>query len=421
MSESSEIVITGVGVVSPIGVGVEPFWKSLLEGVSGIRPYSLLQGTEMPVRFGGEVVDFDAKKYVTPRKSLKVMSREIQMGFAAAAMAAETAGIENGTIDPDRFGVVYGSEMLYGPPDELAEVMRGCKVDGVVDPSLWSEQAAKKNFPLWMLKYLPNMTACHVGIAFDARGPSNSITHGDVSSLLAIFEATHAILRGRADVMIAGGFGAKLSVTQLQYRSDANLSHRNDDPTAASRPFDADRDGMVNGDGAGAIVIERREHAERRGAKVLAAIRGMGESFEARLTPKPVTGIAIRRSIVQSLDKAGMSPESIGYVSAYGASTIVDDPLEAQAIRECLGDVPVTGLKSYFGNIGSGGGAVETVANVLALQNNAVPHTLNFGTPDPACPVNVIQGEPLVGAAPIAMVLSQAGPGQAAALILSRD
>jgi len=262
MSAASEIVITGIGVVSPIGIGIEPFWNSLRKGTSGVRPYSVLQGTEMPVRFGGEITDFDAKQYVTPRKSLKVMSREIQLGFAAAAMAVENAGIASGTIDPDRFGVVFGSEMPYGPPEELVDVYQGCKVDGKIDPGLWPEQAMKKNFPLWMLKYLPNMTACHIGIAQDARGPSNSIAHGDVSSLQAMIEAMHIIRRGHADVMIVGGFGARLNVTQILYRSDANLSHRGDDPAAASRPFDAARDGMVNGEGAASLVIERREYAD---------------------------------------------------------------------------------------------------------------------------------------------------------------
>lgn len=421
MSETPEIVITGIGVVSPIGIGVEPFWKSLREGTSGVRPYSLLQGTEMPVRFGGEILDFDAKQYVTPRKSLKVMSREIQIAFAAAAMAVENAGINGGAIDPDRFGVVFGSEMCYGPPEELVEVYQHCRIDGRIDPGLWPEKAMSKNFPLWMLKYLPNMAACHIGIAHDARGPNNSITHGDVSSLLAMTEAMHIIRRGHADMMIAGGFGARLNLTQMQYRGDANLSHREDDPEAASRPFDAARDGMVNGDGAGALVIERREHAERRGAAVLATIRGAGSSYEARMTPTPATGIAIRRSIMQSLADADLESDSIGHVSAYGVSTIHDDPLEAQAIRDCLGDVPVTALKSYFGNLGAGGGAVETLASVLALQHSEVPRTLNYETADPECPVNVVRGESLVGAKPVAMILSQAGSGQAAAIILSRD
>ena len=421
MSAAPEIVITGMGVVSPIGIGTEPFWNSLRAGISGVKAYSMLQGTEMPVRFGGEIANFDPKQYVKPRKSLKVMSRDIQTGFAVAAMAMEDAGIDRETLDPDRFGVVFGAEMLYGPPDELTDVYKGCKVDGKIDPSLWPEQAMKKNFPLWMLKYLPNMTACHIGIAHDARGPNNSITHGDVSSLLAMNEAVHVIRRGHADVMIVGGFGSRLNLTQLQYRGDANLSHREDDPAAASRPFDAARDGMVNGEGAAAFVIERREHAERRGAPALATIRGMADSYEPRLTSTPATGIAIRRSIMQSLERAGLEGDRIGHVSAYGVSTIHEDPLEAQAIRDCLGDVPVTALKSFFGNIGAGGGAVETVASVLALQHNEVPRTLNYETPDPACPVNVVHGESLVDAKPVAMILSQAGPGQAAAMILSRD
>lgn len=421
MSEASQIVITGIGVVSPIGIGIEPFWNSLRTGSSGVKPYSLLQGTEMPVRFGGEITGFNPKQYVTPRKSLKVMSRDIQTGFAAAAMAVEDAGINSGALDPDRFGVVFGAEMLYGPPDELTDVYKGCKVDGKIDPGLWPEQAMKKNFPLWMLKYLPNMTPCHIGIAHDARGPNNSITHGDVSSLLAMTEAVHVIRRGHADIMVVGGFGSRLNLTQLQYRGDANLSHREDDPEAASRPFDANRDGMVNGEGAAALVIERREHAERRGAVALASIRGMGDGFESRMTSKPATGIAIRRSIMQSLERAGLDTDSIGHVSAYGVSTIHEDPLEAQAIHDCLGDVPVTAMKSYFGNLGAGGGAVETVASVLALQHNEVPRTLNYETPDPACPVNVVHGESLVGAKPVAMILSQAGPGQAAAIILSRE
>ena len=420
MSAASQVVITGVGVVSPIGIGIEPFWSSLRAGSSGVRLSCSLQGTEMPVRFGGEILDFDAKQYVTPRKSLKVMSREIQIGFAAAAMAVECASGNRDVIDPDRFGVVFGSEMLYGPPDELAEVYQHCRIDGQIDPGLWPEKAMSKNFPLWMLKYLPNMAACHISIAHDARGPNNSITHGDVSSLLAMIEATHIIRRGHADIMVVGGFGSRLNLTQLQYRGDANLSHREDDPAAASRPFDAARDGMVNGDGAAAFVIERREHAQRRGATVLATIRGAGNSYEARMTPTPATGIAIWRSIVQSLAEAGLEPDDIGHVSACGVSTIPDDPLEARAIRDSLGEVPVTAFKSYFGNLGAGGGAVETAASLLALLHDEVPRTLNYETVDPACPINVIRGQALIGAKPTAMILSQAGPGQAVALILSR-
>lgn len=421
MTESSEIVITGVGVVCPIGIGIAPFWQALCDGTSGVGPYEAVQGTEMPIQFGGVIKDFDPKKYVRPRKSLKVMSKVIQEGFAAAALATEYAGIEDGSIDPERFGVVFGSEMLYGPFDELAEVYECCKVDGEIDPNLWSENAMSKNYPLWMLKYLPNMPACHIGIAHDARGPNNSITHGDVSSLLAMMEAIHKIDRGQADVMIAGGAGARLDLTQLLYRGDSNLSHRHDDPAGASRPFDADRDGMVNGEGSGAIVFERREHAERRGANILATVRGSATSYEPRMTSAPITGDAIRRSITQALADANLDASTIGHVNAHGVATVHEDPLEAQAIHDCLGDVPVTALKSYFGNLGVGSGAVEAVASVLALHENSVPRTLNYETPDDACPVNVVRGESLTDAKPVAMVLSQAGPGQAAAIIISRE
>lgn len=421
MSEPPEIVITGIGVVSPIGIGIEPFWKSLHDGRSGVRPYSILQGTEMPVRFGGEITDFEPKKYVKPRKSLKVMSRVIQQGVAAAALAVEEAGIADGVVEPDRFGVVFGSEMLYGPVDELKDVYERCKVDREIDSRLWPEQAMGHMFPLWMLQYLPNMTACHIGIPFDARGPNNSITHGDVSSLLAIIEAVHIIRRGNADVMIVGGAGARLDLTQLLYRGDANLSHREDNPAAASRPFDADRDGMVNGEGAGAIVIERREHAKRRGATILASIRGVANSYEPRMTSRPATGIAIRRTIEQSLTDAHLTASDIGHVNAHGVATLHEDPLEAQAIHDSLGDVPVTAIKSYFGNLGVGSGAVEAAASLLALQHDEVPRTLNYETPDPACPINVVHDEALTNAKPVAMILSQAGPGQASALVVARE
>ncbi len=421
MTEISEIVVTGLGVVCPIGIGADAFWQSLRAGTSGVGPYDLLQGTEMPVKFGGVIKDFEPKQYVKPRKSLKVMCKVIQEGFASAALAVDHAGIEDGSIDPNRFGVVFGSEMLYGPVDELEDVYKRCKVEGEIDPEQWSEQAMSNIYPLWMLKYLPNMAACHIGIAHDARGPNNSITHGDVSSLLAMIEAIHKIRRGQADVMIAGGAGARLDLTQLLYRGDSNLSHRHEDPTGASRPFDANRDGMVNGEGSGAIVFESREHAERRGANILATLRGVATSYEPRMASTSITGDAIRRSISQSLADAGLEANDIGHVNAHGVSTIHEDPVEAQAINDCLGDVPVTAIKSYFGNLGVGSGAVEAVASILALQENEVPRTLNYETPDPTCPVNVLHGVALTDAKPAAMVLSQAGPGQAASVIFSRE
>jgi len=271
-----------------------------------------------------------------------------------------------------------------------------------------------------MLKYLPNMVGCHVGIAYDARGPNNTVAHDNVSSLIAVMEAARIIQRGHADVMICGGAGSRLDMTHLLYRISTNLSHRESDPCAASRPFDAHRDGMVNAEGAGALVLERCEHAEARGADILASVLGCGSAFEARTDRAAATGVGVENSIQQALRDAQMSVADIGHVNAHGLSTIEDDAYEANAIQRSLGDVPVTALKSYFGHLGVGSGAVELVASVLGLQQGEIPRTLNYETPDSNCPIRVIRDRPLTGALPTAITLNQNLAGQSAALLIGR-
>jgi len=421
MAVPREVVITGVGVTSPIGIGRADFWNSLMDGRSGARKIDWLDDSPFPVNFGTPLANFDPKQYVKPRKSLKVMCRDIQIGVAAAALATQDAGLTIESVDSDRFGVVFGSQMLYGDPRELEAVYRECVKDGRFDFRPWGQLAMSTVFPLWLLKSLPNMAACHIGIAHDARGPSNSIIAGDASSLRAIVEAAHIIGRGRADVMIAGGTGSRLAITPLLYRGDANLSHRVADPAAASRPFDADRDGMVIGEGSGAFVLESREHATSRNARIYARVMGWGEGFEWRWKSPRLTGDGFRIAIRTALRKTGLTPDQLDHVNAHGLGTVQDDPLEAQAIRDCLGDVPVTAPKSFFGNLGAGGAAVEMAASVLAFEEKRVPFTLNYKTPDPACPVNVIQQEPKPLSPRPAMKLSQSGTGQTVALVLAQE
>ena len=196
MSAPREVVITGLGVVSPIGIGCGPFWDALEAGTSGIRLVDLFDASSLSVRFGGQVPDFDPKLYVRPRKSLKVMSREIQLGFAAADLAVNDAGIVAGGIEPDRFGVVFGNDMIYADLEDLETTYRRSRRDGRFDFPLWSEAIHEELHPLWLLKHLPNMTASHIAIALDARGPNNTIVLGDVSSLLALAEAASVIQRG---------------------------------------------------------------------------------------------------------------------------------------------------------------------------------------------------------------------------------
>jgi 3-oxoacyl-[acyl-carrier-protein] synthase II len=418
MPTPPEVVITGLGVVSPIGIGREAFWSALLAGTSGIDSLAEFQPSDLPFRFGARVRGFDAKQYVQPRKTIKVMCVEIQQAYAAAQLAMQDAGLAKGTINPDRLGVVLGSEMLFGELPEVQDVIRGCIEDGQFVFDRWGVQAFKDQYPLWMLKYLPNMAACHISIALDARGPNNSIVQGGASSLLAVVEAVKVIERGQADAMLTGGSGSLVATSCLPFRGWEHLSKWNGTPAGASRPFDAQRSGIVPGEGAATLVLETRASAEKRGATILARIAGTARTFEAPRPGQAITGSAIERSITGALAAASLTAADVGHVNANGDGSVAADAVEAQAIHRVLGNVPVTAPKSYFGDLGAGSGAVELLASVLASADGRVPPTLNYDTPDPACPVNVIRGQPLATENRVGVVLSQSNTGQAAAVVV---
>ncbi len=420
MNPSREVVITGVGVVSPIGIGRQAYWQSLVEGRSGVAPLTLFDGKSLPVSFGAELKDFDARQYVRPRKALKVMCREIQTAFSAAMLAVEDAELDPTRTVPERMGSVFGSQMLYGDVLELVDLYRGCMVEGQFCYDRFGEQFPSRLFPLYMLKHLPNMASCHVAIALDARGPNNTIVLGEVSGLLALIEASQVIRRGAADVMMVGAAGTRICLTSWMYRGDLNLSHRSDDPAGASRPFDAERDGMVNGEGAAALVLETREHAEQRGASILATVCGFGVSMDTGVEGAESRGAAIARSIQTALQAAGVRADQFSHVNAHGLSTVDDDVAEAAAIERLLGQVPVTALKSYFGNLDAAGGLVELIGSLLALVQHRVPHTLNYHTPDSRCPIRIVHDEPLPTSESYVLKLSQSGTGQTAAVVVGR-
>jgi 3-oxoacyl-[acyl-carrier-protein] synthase II len=421
MRPTPEIVITGIGVVSPIGIGTEAYWTSLCEGRSGIRrfPFFAGPGGDLPVPLGGEVANFDPKRYVRPRKSLKVMSRDIQLAFAAADLAFADSSLDHQALDPDRYGIVFGADLMTCELPEMLDTYLACTQDGQFDFGRWGEAAMSKLYPLWMLKYLPNMPACHIGIAQDARGPNNTITMADVSSLLAIAEAVRVLERGQADVMLAGGTGCQIHPAVWTRARVAAFSRHGGNPQAASRPFDALRDGWVNGEGSAALVLEPRRHAEARGAKILARILGCAAAFEPVGKGQRLEGRAIRQAIEGALRDAELKPGDIGHVNAHGLSTPHDDRIEARAICDTLGDVPVTAPKSFFGNARAGAGAIEIVASILALLHGLVPPTLNYEQPDPQCPVNIVHSYPVKARQPSALVLNHSSFGQAAAAVLS--
>lgn len=418
MANEREIVITGLGVVSPIGIGNDPYWTSLVEGRGGVRRFDVFDGSDVPSPLGAGIDDFDPKKYVRPRKSLKMMSRDIQLGVAAAELACKQAKLADSPMDPERLGIVFGADMIACQIDELHEAFAACTSNGRFDFNLWGKEALSRMFPLWMLKYLPNMPACHIGIAQDSRGPNNTLTLGEVSSLAAVGEAWQVIRRGQADAMIAGGTSSRIHPTVWAYRRAYHLSERTDDPAGACRPFDATRDGTVHGEGAGAFFLEERDHAQRRGANILARVLGVESCFEIQPGGKTPTGEAITRSIQGVLRKTGLCVDDIAYINADGLGTPLDDRIEAKAIADAAGNTPVTALKSFFGDLGAGTGAVEMAASVLAFEKGLIPFTRNFRQPDPKCPVNVIRDEPKPLNGRFAMMTNHSRIVQAVSVIL---
>ena len=418
--QRTEVVITGYGVLSPIGIGNEPFWRALCDGVSGIRLLRSLDTSELPVHIGAEILDFDPKLYVRPRKSLKVMARDTQFGVAAADLACQHAGLAPGKLDPDRMGVVFGADSIATEVSESINCYRRCMVEGEFDFNLFGSKGILETYPLLFLKILPNMIASHIAIAQDARGPNNTIHQGDVSSLLAIGEAVRAIERGVADVMIAGGSSSHIQpVDWVRASLFDNLATESEHPEQACRPFDAHHCGQVRGEGAAALVLESRSHAVARGATIRARIAGTASANEPYQPGKPLTGRGLRLALQRALADAELSASEIGLICAHGSGAEALDRVEAVALHEVFGDTPVTALKSYFGNLSAAGGAVEAVACLLALEHGLVPPTLNYDTPDPACPINVVHGGPLTGPRPTAVINNLCATGQAAAVVLT--
>ncbi len=416
-----EVVITGIGLVTPVGFEREEFFSAFCEGRSGVGVIEELHDTSWASRIGARVGDFHAKEHVKPRKNIKVMSRDIQMGFVAADKAWTDAGVADGTMDPDRLGVIFGADLIAVELAELEPAYRACMALETFEYPRWGTRITEDMFPLWMLKYLPNMPACHIAIGRDARGPNDTVTVEGTSGLTALAEAARVIERGQADAMITGCTSSRIHPQVWAKERAYELSRRTDDPAGACRPFDAERDGTVHGEGAGAVILEERSHAEARGARILARIRGFSSVFSARLPGQRPQRDLVRRAIQGVLANAGMLPAEIGHVNADGLGTIEDDRAEAEAIAETLGAVPVTAPKSILGNLGAGAGTVELAASLIGLERGMVPPTRNYQTPDPACPVNVVRGVPLEGAPATALVLSRSRMGHCVAVIVGRQ
>jgi 3-oxoacyl-[acyl-carrier-protein] synthase II len=421
---SVRVVVTGVGVVSPVGIGNEAFWNNLVAGKSGIGFLRAFPNHDLPSRLAAEIVDFDPVKFVRDKKFLKVMSRDIQLGVSAAALAVKDAGLNRGDVDPERLGVEFGAGRISSTPEELAEAVTRCSEAGHnFQYARWGQDSMGEIAPLWMLRQLPNMPACHVSIEHDARGPNNTITSRDSSALLALLEAVRVIERDAADCMIVGACSSNIHPVDIAKLSlFEGLSCRKDDPSRACRPFDFNRDGTIVGEGAACFLVERYEHAVRRGANIYAEILGVAGGCDGRGYYNGAGGTGLVRAIRAVLDRAQVQPNDLGHVNAHGKSTQRDDLVEARAYHSALGDIagkiPVTALKSYFGHFDAGSGAVELAGTLLSLKHGEIPATLNYETPDPRCRLNVVHGAPTRLANLTALKVNRTAMGQSAAAVL---
>ncbi len=427
------VVITGLGLISPLGNTAQAFWEALVQGRSGVAKIVSFRTDYMPTSFAAEAREFsgaidnfgplDAEKKKAIRKGLKVMCRESQMGVAAAQWALSDAKIKDGSFDPDLAGVLFGSDyMMTMPEDFISGIQRCMDPEGKFDFNRWALEGMPQLSPLWLLKYLPNMPASHVAIYNDLRGPNNSITLREASSNLAVGEAFRTIQRGHAVLMVAGATGTRVHPMKMVHVvSQEEVAGNGAEPTRASRPFDLKRTGMVLGEGAGVIVLEELASAEARGAKIYGEVIGTSSSSVADRQRVANRHQALVNAMRGAMRDAGTSPADIGHIHAHGLSTRSSDVEEASAIREIFGDVqvPITAAKSYFGNLGAGSGLVELIASLLAMEHGELFPVQNYETPDPECPLKIVTTK---GTSPGASFLNinVTPQGQAAAVVVRK-
>jgi 3-oxoacyl-[acyl-carrier-protein] synthase II len=427
------VVVTGMGLVSPLGNSPAALWDALAAGQSGVRPLTRLPSDALPMSYGAEATEFNAdisdfgpldkNMQRTIRKGLKVMCREIQMAVASAQLALVDARLDASQRNPERTGVTFGSDYIATVPEEMTDAIRNCLDEaGKFQWERWAEFGLPKIDPLWLLKYLPNMPASHVAIYNDLRGPSNSITLREASGNLTLGEAFATIRRDSADAIMAGATGTRLHpIKSVQVVLQEQVAQADVPPAEASRPFDRERLGMVLGEGAGVVVLEELATATRRGATPIAEILGQGASTVADVHGKANLEEAMYLAARRALEESRITPDQLGHVNAHGLGTQEMDRAEARALQRLLGEaasrVPVVAAKSYFGNLGAGGSMVELMASILAMRHGRLFPILNYRTPDPECPVRAVTSHD-APAGETVLKLSCTPLGQASALVI---
>ena len=376
------VVITGLGLVTPVGNTVESTWEALVAGKSGIAPITSFDAAELTTRFSGSVKDFEVEQYIS-KKDARKMDKFIQYGMAASIQAIEDSGLDMNKENPGRVGTAIGAGMggMWLIEQNHAALLKG---------------GPRKISPFFVPSTIINMIAGHVSIKYGMKGPNFAVTTACTTGVHNIGFAARTIAYGDADVMVAGGAeDVTCPMGVGGFAAAKALSTRNDEPTKASRPWDKDRDGFVIGDGAGVIIMEEYEHAKARGAKIYAELVGFGMSGDAfHMTSPPADGEGAAAAMANAINDAQLPKDQIGYINAHGTSTPAGDKAEAAAVKSVFSDhaynLMVSSTKSMTGHLLGAAGAVEAIFTILALKDQVVPPTLNLDNPDEGCDLDFV-------------------------------
>jgi len=379
------VVVTGIGVISPIGIGKEEYFKGLKEGKCGVDYITRFDTAGYDTKIAAEVRDFDPCEYID-KKECRRMDRFTQYAVAASKMAVSDAGLDVDSVDSDRFGVCIGSGI--GGMETLE-----------TQHTILREKGPGRVSPFMVPMMISNIASGNVSIALKAKGPNTTVVTACASGTNAIGEAFRTIQRGDADLMVTGGTEASITPLSLAgFCSMKALSTRNDDPKTASRPFDKDRDGFVMGEGAGMLIVEELEHAQKRGAVIYGEVVGYGATGDAyHITAPSPDAYGAYKAMQMAVNDAGVDAKEIDYINAHGTSTDLNDKLETMAIKRLLGEdakkVAISSTKSMTGHLLGAAGAIEAIACLMAINEGVIPPTINYTTPDEECDLDYVPNE----------------------------
>ncbi len=424
-------VITGLGAVTPIGIGKDENWESLLNKTTGVENFASINPEHLPVSIGAEVKNFKPKDFIKDRKTIRLTFHNVHLAIAAAKLAVEDSGLETDKVDPSRFGAIVGSggggfDDGPGFEDLNDPILKSWDEENQrFDSAKFGKDGVSSAYPLFLLKALPNNAFYYISLMYNIQGENDNIVSSYTGGSQAIGDSFRAIRRGLADVIIAGGYDSLITPNTIFSLDSFNLLSKNSDPEKACCPFDSSRNGMIAGEGSGFVVVEELEHAQKRGAKIYGEITGYGNASSAyHMYKSDPEGKGISRAVNRAIQDASISHEDIDFICADGTGTKESDKAEAKALNEIfkknISDIPVSAAKSITGHMGTGTSAAESIYSLMAMDNGIIFPTANCKNPDKELNLNLVTDKPIEKDINITLNINQGIGGQCTALIFEK-